>query len=123
MLGEDLSFDIVMASKMAAPFGAGISRWGEVCGAVVGGAMALGFVFAPEKGEEKEKKEKLYTRVQAMLKEFEKNFGKLRCRELVHLNLLDPAERKKFQELGLRRQCSGYVSGNVEIVRQILKEK
>ena len=48
--------------KMATPFGGGISRWGAVCGAVVGGAMALGFCYGRTKAEEKEKREKTYAR-------------------------------------------------------------
>ncbi|MBU1206135.1 MAG: C-GCAxxG-C-C family protein [Proteobacteria bacterium] len=45
ILGEGLHFDKTQAVKMATPFGGGVARWGTVCGAVVGGAMALGYCF------------------------------------------------------------------------------
>jgi C_GCAxxG_C_C family probable redox protein len=107
---------------MAVSFGGGIARWGEVCGAVAAGAMALGFAFGPTKGEEKDQKEKLYTRVQGMMKEFTEAFGTVRCRELIQGNLLDPEERKRFQRVN-RPRCAQYVAGNAEIVRRLLKEK
>jgi hypothetical protein len=36
---------------------------------------------------------------------------------------MDPADRKKFDEMGLRKKCSGFVARNVENIRKILKEK
>jgi len=109
--------------KMATPFGGGVARWGTVCGAVVGGAMGLGFCFGRTMGEEKEKREKTYAKVQEMVRDFEKNFGTIQCREIIQLNLLDPEDRKKFEEMNLRKKCSQIVAKNVETVRKLLKEK
>jgi len=107
---------------MATPFGGGVARWGTVCGVVVGAAMALGYGFGRTKGEEKEKREKAYAKVQEMMREFEKNFGTIQCRDIIHLNLLDPADQKKFEELNLRKKCSQIVARNAENVRRLLKE-
>jgi C_GCAxxG_C_C family probable redox protein len=123
ILGEDLGYDKSQAMKMATPFGGGISRWGTVCGAVVGGAMALGFCYGRTKAEEKEQRDKTYIKVQEMLRQFEKEFGTVQCRGLINLNLMDPADRKKFDELGLRKKCAAIVSRTAENVRKILKEK
>jgi C_GCAxxG_C_C family probable redox protein len=109
--------------KMATPFGGGVARWGTVCGAVVGGAMALGYCFGRTKSEEKEKREKAYAKVQEMIREFERNFSSIQCRDIIHLNLLDPADQKKFEELNLRKKCSQIVAKNVENIRRLLKEK
>ena len=41
-LAEPLGFDRSLALKIASPFGGGIGRTGETCGAVSGALMALG---------------------------------------------------------------------------------
>ncbi|MGB9698604.1 MAG: C-GCAxxG-C-C family protein [Thermodesulfobacteriota bacterium] len=122
ILGEDLNFNKEQAGKMATPFGGGVARWGTVCGAVVGGAMGIGFVFGCTKGEEKEKREKTYAKVQEMIKGFEKDHATIQCRELIQLNLLDPKDRKKFQELNMRRRCAQFVAKCAHLARQLIKE-
>ncbi len=108
---------------MATPFGGGVSRFGTICGALTGGAMALGFCYGRTQAEEKEKRDKTYAKVQEMLRDFEKEFGTLQCRGLINLNLLDPQERRKFQELKLTNRCAGFVAFVVEKARLLLKEK
>jgi len=108
---------------MATPFGGGVARWGTVCGAVIGGGMALGFCYGRTKGEEKEQRDKAYGKVQEMIRQFEKDNESIQCREIIHLNLLDPEDRKKFEEMNLRKKCSQIVARNIENVRRILKEK
>ena len=85
--------------------------------------MALGFCYGRSRAEEKEQRDKAYAKVQEMLRQFEKEFGTIQCKEIIQLNLMDPADRKKFEELGLRKKCSGLVAKNVENIRKILKEK
>ena len=123
ILGEDIPMNQDQALKMAAPFGAGIARWGTVCGAVTGGAMAMGFYYGSFVGERKEKKEKIYAKVQEMLRAFEKDFKAIQCRDLTQLNLMNPDERKKWQETGGTQRCAEFVARNIEHVRRILKEK
>ena len=123
ILGEDLNFDKTQAIKMATPFGGGVARWGTICGAVVGGARGLGYCYGSPRAEEKENGEKTYAKVQQMIREFEKDFGTIQCKDLIHLNLLDPADRKKFQEMNLRQRCSQFVARSVENVRKLLREK
>jgi len=105
---------------MATPFGGGVARFGTICGALIGGAMALGFCYGRTQAEEKEKREKTYTKVQEMLREFEEEFGTIQCKNLIQLNLLDPADRQKFQEMEVINRCSRFVAKSVEIVRRLL---
>lgn len=107
---------------MAAPLGGGVARWGNVCGAVVGAAMGIGFVFGCTKGEEKEKKEKTYAKVQEMIRSFEKDYATIQCRELIQLNLSNPKDRKKFQELNMRQRCAQFVTKWANLARQLIKE-
>ncbi len=109
--------------KMASSFGGGFGRWGTVCGAVVGGAMAIGYRFGRTQVEDKESREKTYSKIQEMIREFEKANGSIICKDLIHLNLLDPAERKKFAELKLQSRCGQFVAANIEKIRRLLEEK
>ncbi len=122
ILGEGLNFDKEQTAKMATPFGGGMSRFGMVCGALVGGAMAIGSCFGRTKAEEKDKREKTYSKVQGLLRGFEKEYGAMQCRELIGLNLLDPADRKKFQERKLTERCAGFVAFVAETARQQIKD-
>ena len=85
--------------------------------------MALGFCYGRTKAEEKEQRDKAYAKVQEMIRQFEKEFGSVQCREIIQLNLMDPADRKKFEEMNLRKKCSQIVAKNVENVRRLVKEK
>ncbi|MGD0625978.1 MAG: C-GCAxxG-C-C family protein [Thermodesulfobacteriota bacterium] len=123
ILGEDLNFDRDQAARMATPFGGGVARLGTICGALIGGAMALGFCYGRTQAEEKERKEKTYKKVQEMLREFEEDFGTIQCKNLIQLNLLDPTDRQKFQEMKLINRCSRFVAKSVESARRLLREK
>jgi C_GCAxxG_C_C family probable redox protein len=123
ILGEDLNFDRDQAAKMATPFGGGVARWGMICGTLIGGAMALGFCYGRTQAEEKEKREETYAKVQEMLREFEGDFGTVQCKDLIQLNLLDPADRQKFQEMKLIHRCSRFVAKSVESARRLLGAK
>ncbi len=108
---------------MVTPFGGGVARLGTICGALIGGAMALGFCYGRTQAGEEEKKERTYARVQEMMREFEQDFGTIQCKNLIHLNLLDPADRQKFQEMKVIHRCSRFVAKSVESVRRLLREK
>ncbi len=108
---------------MATPLGGGVARWGSVCGTVTGGALTLGSFFGITKGEEKERRDKNYVKVQEMIREFEKNFGTIQCRDIIQLNLLDPEDRKKFEERNIRKQCAQIVAKNLENIHPLIDEK
>jgi C_GCAxxG_C_C family probable redox protein len=115
--------DVIHVLKMATPLGGGVARWGTVCGTVSGGALMLGSFFGITKGEEKEQRDKNYIKVQEMIREFEKNFGTIQCRDLIQLNLLDPEDRKKFEERNVRKQCAQMVAKNIVNIRRLMDEK
>jgi hypothetical protein len=84
---------------------------------------ALGFCYGRTKAEEKEQRDKAYARVQEMIRQFEKDFGTNQCKGIINLNLMDPEDRKKFEELNLREKCSQLVAKNVKNIRRILKRR
>ncbi len=105
---------------MATPFGGGVARWGTICGAVTGGAMALGFRYGRTKPEEKDKRDQTYKKVQEFLAAVEKEFGSIQCRDLIKLDLRNPADQKKYQELKLHDLCARLVAAGIENVRGLI---
>lgn len=68
------------ALKISVPFGGGMGRMREVCGAVSGMLMAYGMIYGTadpnQKGEH-------YKNVQMLAEQFKKEHGSLICRELL----------------------------------------
>lgn len=75
--------DIKSAAKLASPFGGGLGRMREVCGAVSGMYMVLGVLYGYADPECKEEKVELYKNVQKLAEEFKKIHGSVICRELL----------------------------------------
>ena len=117
---EQFGLPLDMALRIAAPFGGGIGRQGEVCGAASGALMALGLRFGgatPDKAG----KEAAYAVAAEFLRRFEARTGHLRCRDLIQADMSTPEglaaarERKVFTTL-----CPEFVAAAVEIVEELL---
>ena len=63
---DDLGFDEQTALMLASPFGGGIGRMREVCGAFTGAVMVLGLKFGNTIGNDRAAKGKDYERVQLL---------------------------------------------------------
>ncbi len=72
------------AVKIASPFGGGIVRQGQVCGAVTGALMALGL---GRGGVTPAKKEEAYRLGQEFIRRFKTKHSTLLCRELIAIDL------------------------------------
>jgi len=79
------SLDRHTAMKLASPFGGGMGRMREVCGAVSGALMVIGFFCGYDADSDKESGEKalLYSRVQEFSERFRNENGSIICRELL----------------------------------------
>jgi C_GCAxxG_C_C family probable redox protein len=107
------------ALKISSPFGGGLGRRGEVCGAITGALMALGL--ARSSGEPAGKEE-IYRRTQEFIRLFEEKHGTLLCRDLIACDLSTPAglqaatEKQVFTNI-----CTGLVQDAVEILQEQLE--
>jgi C_GCAxxG_C_C family probable redox protein len=121
-LAEELGLSSDVALRIAAPFGGGIGRQGEVCGAASGALMALGLRFGSA-SEDKDAKERAYTVAAEFVRRFEERAGALRCRDLIHADmttpegLADARERKVFSS-----DCPRYVAAAMEIAEGMLRD-
>jgi C_GCAxxG_C_C family probable redox protein len=118
---EGLGLPLDVALRVAAPFGGGIGRQGEVCGAASGALMALGLKYGRADAD-KDAKERAYAVTAEFLRRFEERTGALRCRDLIQVDMSTPEgmaaarERKVFGTL-----CPGFVAAAVEIAGELLE--
>ncbi len=61
-LAADLGLEPDLALRIASPFGGGIGRTGQICGAATGGLMALGLRHGFSQTDDKAAKERIYAR-------------------------------------------------------------
>jgi C_GCAxxG_C_C family probable redox protein len=113
------------AAKMASSFGGGMGRLREVCGAVSGMFMVLGFHYPASDIDDRKAKTINYEAVQRTAKEFQAEMGSYICADLLKIKRKPeeaaPAERNtRYYEL---RPCSRCVAIAAEIVgKEIFKK-
>ena len=115
--GQELGIDKATALKISAPFGGGMARMGETCGAVTGAFMVLGLKYA----KDKESKEKLYGLVNKFVEKFKSRNSSILCRELLGYNIGTSEGMKMVKEKGLiDTLCPKLVKDAAEILKEIL---
>lgn len=87
-----------------------MGRLQEVCGALTGAFLVLGWLYAPENPSDKEAKQLHYARIRALAESFCSEFGAIRCREL--LNGALPG--------GHGRPCAAYVTAAASLLEQFI---
>ena len=121
-LGPALGLDRETALRVAAPFGGGMGRTGETCGAASGALMVMGLRYGQATAEDKDAKEKTYKLAAEFLSRFAaRNDGCVKCRELLGYDVGDPEDRQAAREQGLfETRCPKFVRDAAEIVEQLL---
>lgn len=110
--------DEVLAATISAPFGGGMGRLREVCGAVSGMTMVAGFIAPNSQPNDNENKKNCYATVQALAEEFRAENGSIVCRELLGLAQQKdgPTPSPRTGEYYKRRPCAEYVAIAARIV-------
>jgi C_GCAxxG_C_C family probable redox protein len=107
-----------IASTIASPFGGGIARQGETCGAVTGALMALSLKFGPKMNESKDG---MYIVSQEFFRCFKEKHTFLNCRQLINFDLNQPGELELArQSLVFKNVCPLLVKTAAEIVQSML---
>jgi C_GCAxxG_C_C family probable redox protein len=117
-----LGLDRVAALKVAGPFGGGMGRMGETCGAVTGALMVIGLKYGQTTSEDKAAKEKSYELVREFVKRFRlRNQGCIACRELLGADISTPEGMQKIREKqAFTTMCPKFVRDAAEIVEELL---
>ena len=116
---EALGIDTPLIPRIATPFGGGVGRQGEVCGAVTGALMAVGLARGRNMGEDQAVKGRVYEVAAHLMHRFEARFGALRCRDLIGLDWSQPDSLDKFHASGLWDRCVEYVATAVTILEEL----
>ena len=117
----DLGLDPDTAKKIACGFGAGISKTGNICGAVSGGIMVIGLKYGKCVEGDEAATERTRALVRQFIGEFTKKNGSVHCTELLGYNLSIPEEyaRARDEEIFVTK-CPQMVRDAVEILENLL---
>lgn len=114
-------FGLEMNPTMATGFGAGIGRKGSVCGAVTGAILAINQKYGRQKAEDKESKEKAYSKAQEFYKKFEEKMGSAICYDIIKCDLTTEEGQKVFKDNNLlEEKCFKCVETSIDILLKLL---
>jgi len=113
---ELLEIEDELTYKAATLMAGGIGQTGITCGALIGGAMALGLKY----GRARPDTERSHTQIAPigieLVRWFEKEYGTTSCRELTGFDLTNEDELQKFMTSAVHEECfrrCGKVAGKV----------
>ncbi len=120
---NDLPFDEQFLLNLAGPFGAGVSRSRNVCGAVSGMGIILGLFSKNDSTNIKEEKDRTYTLMQDLMQQFTNKNNTIICKELLSSvkNITStPVSDERTAKYYKERPCLRFVEQGVEIVEKYL---
>ena len=121
---EEKGLDSRTIVRMGSPFGGGMGRLREVCGAVSGMLMVLGLLEGYDDPTLTEPKGELYEHVQALVGRFrEEQGGALLCRELLGLGegASDPWPAPRTEDYYDARPCPDFIACAASILEEYLE--
>ncbi len=102
--------------RIATGFGGGIARKGSVCGALTGAIMAIGLMYGRDRLDQ-DAYDLCLAKSSECYERFKKEFGDVRCRNLIKCDLSTSEGRALFKKLGLKEnKCTKYVEGASKIL-------
>lgn len=111
------------AAKVAAGFGGGIGRMGDICGALSGAIMVLGLKYGATDPKDKATKMKTYQIVGKVVERFKQVCGSTDCRDLLGFDLSTPEGSLRSQQPGAFDKCADFVRQAGEILEDILSKE
>ena len=110
------------AAKLASPFGGGMGRMREVCGAVSGMYIVLGALYGYDNSAADSKKKELYKDVQALAEKFRAENGSIICREILKNPPSDPNPSPRTAEYYAKRPCAKMVMTAARLMDAFIAE-
>lgn len=109
------------AFKIACPFGAGMGRMQETCGAVTGAFMVIGLKYGKYNADDKLSKDITYEKVREFSKKFNELNNSLKCRDLIGIDIstMDGLELAKQREV-FEKLCVKFIQDAVGILEESL---
>ncbi len=122
---DDMGMELDAAARLASSFGGGLGRLRELCGAVSGAEMALGYLRGYSDPEDPAAKSAHYQRVRALAEAFRAQNGSLLCRELLKDVKTTPGgePEPRTPEYYASRPCLRLVGEAAAILEGMLREE
>jgi len=118
---DELGLDGKTAKKIACGFGAGISKSGNICGAVSGAIMVIGLRYGKTRVGDDAATDQTRLLVSEFLEEFTQRHGSVNCTELLGYNLGNASEYQNAREKKLFvTKCPELVRDAAAILEEIL---
>lgn len=117
----ELGLDREAALRLAQPFGGGIARRADWCGAVTGAFLAIGLKHGRDRAEDTAARDRTYALVNEFIARFVARHGALKCRDLLGCDIGTPEGQKRAEELKLHQtKCEDYVRDAAVILEELL---
>ena len=105
---------------IASGFCGGMSRTDGLCGALVGGIMALGILYGRKSSKDSPKK--IYALTERLVHDFERQFGSRNCSDLLGCDISTPEGEAVFEAKKLGKTlCLDLTVKTTDLVMQILE--
>lgn len=115
--GPALGIDQETCARVAAAYGGGIARTGEICGVVTAALMVLGLQHWEVTCPGAEAKAEMYRRGQNFLQQFAQQHNSLLCRELLGCDISTPEGMAIAREQDFHHTlCPRFVQTAVELL-------
>ena len=114
-----LPVDAATALRLSSPFGGGLGRQREVCGAVSGMCLVAGLLYGQEDVGDGAEKLRVYAMTQELCGAFREKNGNIVCRDLLGLATKgpeSPVPTPRTPEFFHKRPCPDYVGDAAEIL-------
>ncbi|MEW6171816.1 MAG: C-GCAxxG-C-C family protein [Bacillota bacterium] len=119
--GVKLGLEREKSLKIAAPFGGGMGRLGETCGAVIGAFMIIGLKYGTATLKDQGAKDKTYDHTRDFVNRFKFRNGSITCKNLLGCDISTPEGMKLAKDQNLiNTLCPKFVHDAAEIIEQIL---
>ncbi len=120
-----LGVDSDVLARISQPFGGGVCRTRETCGAVNGMLMVAGLQYGKDDASDKKSKDDVYGIGQHLMAEFEKANGSCICRKLLGLEKSEntSVSEPRSSEYYKKRPCAELCGIASEIVWEYMMNK
>jgi C_GCAxxG_C_C family probable redox protein len=109
------------ALRISQPFGGGIAKSGDWCGAVTGAFLVIGLKHGRVRADDVAAKERTYALVQEFIKRFKAKHGTARCNDLLGCDIASAEGQKEIEAKHLHQtRCEPLIRDVIEILDAIL---
>ena len=121
---EEMELPLDTVLLLAGPFGGGMGRMREVCGAVSGAIAVLGFLTGYSDPDDSAAKKEMYGRVRELMNAFKERSGSCVCRELLVGTNADDGAVPEERTAGYyrKRPCADLVETAADLCAEILQK-